>query len=163
MDDDITLGKFQTPSRMCQVKQNKLNLYSQPNHMNLVNSLDMALLYFSASRSEPEKVKVERAVNIWFSPRYLVAHVLIVDGSALLIIDPLTRPGRLLMVSRAAPPEIETSVIFARQLAHHHLFSIPSLAMMPFRTFIASSTLFSFTITVLDTHWSWKYLVDSWN
>ena len=64
MDDDITLGKFQTPSRMCQVKQNKLNLYSQPNHMNLVNSLDMALLYFSASRSEPEKVKVERVVNI---------------------------------------------------------------------------------------------------
>ena len=64
MDDDITLGKFQTPSRMCQVKQNKLNLYSQPNHMNLVNSLDMALLCFSASRSEPEMVKVDRVVNI---------------------------------------------------------------------------------------------------
>ena len=146
-------------------QQNKINLYSQPNHMNLVNSLDMALLCFSASRSEPEIVKVERVVNIWYiSPRYLVAHVLIVNGSALLIIDPLTCPGGLLVVSRPAPPEIETSVIFALvHHHHHHLFSIPSLAMMPFSTFIASSTLFSFTITVLDTHWSWKYLLDSWN
>ena len=145
-------------------QQNKLNLYSQPNHMNLVNSLDMALLCFSASRSEPEMVKVDRVVNIWFSPRYLVAHILIVNGSALLIIDPLTCPGGLLVVSRPAPPEIETSVIFALvHHHHHHLFSIPSLAMMPFSTFIASSTLFSFTITVLDTHWSWKYLLDSWN
>ena len=163
--DDISQGKLSAKWYKF-AQQNKLNLYSQPNHMNLVNSLDMALLYFSASRSEPEKVKVERVVNIWFSPRYLVAHVLIVDGSALLIIDPLTRPGRLLVVSCAAPPGIETSVSFVLQLVHHHhhhLFSIPSLAMMPFRTFIASSTLFSFTITVLDTHWSWKYLVDSWN
>ena len=106
-------------------QQNKLNLYSQPNHMNLVNSLDMALLCFSASRSEPEKVKVERVVNIWFSPRYLVAHVLIVDGSALLIIDPLTRPGRLLIVSRAAPPGSETSVVFALQLVHTTFSAFP--------------------------------------
>ena len=128
--------------------------------MNLVNSLDMALLYFSASRSEPEKEKLKEwsmttghlREYLFISLRYLVAHILIVNGSALLIIDPLTRPSGLLVVSCAAPPGSETSVIFALQLVHHHLFSIPSLAMMPFSTFIASSTLFSFTITVLDTH-----------
>ena len=50
---------------------------------------------------------------------------------------------------------------FATFLHFHHLLSMPSLAMMPFRTFIASSTLFSCTITVLDTHWSWKDFIIS--
>ena len=34
----------------------------------------------------------------------LVAHVLVIDGSALFIVDPLTRSGGLLVIPRTPPP-----------------------------------------------------------
>ena len=103
-----------------------------------------------------------------------ILHIFIVDGTSTLVIDSISRPCRFFiprklkhMIRRVfTMNKIWTPLFFmllqffyAPEFAYlrvnFHLCIIPSFAIIPFRTFIASSTLLLLTITVRDIHLVW--------
>ena len=98
-----------------------------------------------------------------------ILHIFIVDGTSTLVIDSISRPCRF-FVPRKFKHVIRRVFTmnkilccctfldvpeFAYLRVNFHLCIIPSFAIIPFRTFIASSTLLLLTITVRDIHLVW--------